>query len=241
MASLAAAQASRTTLSVDPRSVSLPKLPRLGGMRAEPGSSSRGAGGRSSHGPDPSSLRFGGGSRTKAGVEQARRKAREMAHFSSKNSVLARPTHRLNERPVTQVRVAPKGLVEDHRRGPGLALEEKRRAPVVVGAPRVAVAKADGGGGPMSREERERRLKNIAAQGARRRAESGEGVADGGGGSGSGSGSEGYENDSPRLPQAASYKIPRPVAAAPENRPRIIVKSKAPVDIFMPAKKRRVN
>ena len=107
-------KAKHTSKIVDPRTV--PKLPRMGGMRVE--------GGRSKSGPSTSgnlsSLRFTSGSKTKvltgSGViAKVRREGKEMSLFSSKNSHLTTPTHKLSDK-ATQIRKVPQGLVEDHRR-----------------------------------------------------------------------------------------------------------------------------
>ena len=68
---------------------------------------------------DQSTLRFNGGSRTKMAtgkdvLARARREARERSQALNNHSVLARPTHMLNQR-ATSVYQAPTGLVQRHQ------------------------------------------------------------------------------------------------------------------------------
>ena len=68
---------------------------------------------------DQSSLRFNNGSRTKMVtgkdvVARAKREARERSQALNSNSILAQPTHKLNQR-ATIIRTAPTGLVQQHQ------------------------------------------------------------------------------------------------------------------------------
>ena len=101
----------RQTKVVDQRD--MPKLPRMSGMRVE----------RTHRGlvrtVNNSALNFTSGSKTKTDtakgvLDRARREAREMGHVLKKNG-LAVPTHQLSNR-ATQIRHVPKAMVESRMR-----------------------------------------------------------------------------------------------------------------------------
>ncbi|CAF9903046.1 MAG: hypothetical protein GOMPHAMPRED_000074 [Gomphillus americanus] len=104
---------------------------------------------------DQSTLRFNGGSRTKMAtgkdvLARARREARERSQALNNHSILARPTHTLNQR-ATSVRQAPTGLVQRHQQeqtSPALNLSPS--AKLENNAPR-----------KMTPSEREARLRAI--------------------------------------------------------------------------------
>ena len=228
-------QAKHTSRMVDPRTV--PKLPRMGGMRAE--------GGRSktvhSHTGNPSVLSFASGSKTKTltgrGVlEKARREAREMSLFSAKKSLLATPTHKLNGK-ATQVRNVPQGLVDEHRRAPAPNYLSPNPRSATIIAPRkrrgIDEIKTQS---TMTTEERERRLRALTAPGNSKEAPS--------------QGLPRSQLLSASSPSASSSVPIRSMATSTTSRPRPMsprnggvrppVKTKAPVDPFMPVKRRKI-
>ncbi|KAI4149868.1 MAG: hypothetical protein LQ340_004394 [Diploschistes diacapsis] len=155
----------RTSKVVDSRTV--PKLPRMHGMRVEGVKHARFV-----H-EKPSDLRFTSGSKTKMVtgrdvLERARREARERSHFTGKNAVLARPSHRLGER-ATTVRHAPQGLVESHHRPENPAgsvpdgfkvIAPRKRSTAAAGPMRAADPNVPH---KFTAEEREARLRAIAS------------------------------------------------------------------------------
>ncbi|MCJ1368509.1 hypothetical protein MMC16_007653 [Acarospora aff. strigata] len=148
-------RAKHTSRVVDARTV--PKLPRMGGMRAEGGRSRQSTGGTAS-----SALTFGSGSRTrpvtgKAVLEKARREAREMSLFSARKTLLATPTHKLNDK-ATQVRNAPQGLLAQHKKpvAPAYTNHTPKAPPIV--APRKS-SSSTAAAASTTAVERERRLK----------------------------------------------------------------------------------
>ena len=154
----------RTSKVVDSRTV--PKLPRVHGMRTDPAVFRRKV-------PEkPSDLRFTSGSKTKMVtgkdvILRARREARERSNFTGHHAVLARPTHTLQNK-ASRIRDAPIGLVEARQRSSGSpATDSRSGTPIRVIAPRkMSMNPCD----PISpanphkytREEREARLKAIA-------------------------------------------------------------------------------
>lgn len=160
-------RAKHTSKVVDPRSV--PRLPRMGGMRAEGGRSAKAA-------TTSSTLTFGAGSRTKTltgkGVlNKAKKEAREMSLFSARKTILATPTHQLGSR-ASQVQSVPRGLVDEHKKPPGPAYanpNQGQRAPVTVFAPRKSMSRpapatANATQAVMTNAEREDRLKAFTTQ-----------------------------------------------------------------------------
>lgn len=161
MDGLKSERAKHTSRVVDPRTV--PRLPRMGGMRVE--------GGRSRVTTSTSSaLTFGSGSKTKAVtgkvvLEKARREAREMSLFSARKTVLATPTHKLNDK-ASQVRNAPQGLLDEHKRPAGPSYASHASKPPMIFAPRRSSAASKSpttSTASMTNEERERRLKAFTA------------------------------------------------------------------------------
>ena len=228
-------QAKHTSRMVDPRT--LPKLPRMGGMRAE--------GGRSktvhSHTSNPSVLSFASGSKTKTltgrGVlEKARREAREMSLFSAKKSLLATPTHKLNGK-ATQVRNVPQGLVDEHRRAPVPNYLSPSPRPTTVIAPRKRSAAGETKTqSTMTTEERERRLRALKAQGSSKEVPLQVPARS--------------QLPSTTLPSGSDSVPTRSMASSTASRPRPVsprnagvrspAKTKAPVDPFMPVKRRKI-
>lgn len=228
-------RAKHTSRMVDPKTV--PKLPRMGGMRAE--------GGRSktfhSHTANPSVLSFASGSKTKTltgkGVlEKARREAREMSLFSAKKSLLATPTHKLIGK-ATQIRNVPQGLVDEHRRAPVAHYLSPDPRPTTIIAPRKRTVTGETKGqSTITSEERERQLRSITAP------ETSNGT---------------LSQDRPSsqllsatLPLASGSVPARPMASSTTSKARPVslrngvvrppVKTKAAVNPFMPAKRRKV-
>ncbi|KAI9789867.1 MAG: hypothetical protein M1833_002153 [Piccolia ochrophora] len=115
-------------------------------------------------------LSFGSGSRTRTNtgrsvMDKAKREAREMSLFSVRKSILSTPTHRLNDK-ASQVRTAPRGLVDEHRRPTMPSAADADTAAKPVYPPRRATAAVTSGGVPSSNvtmTERERRLKALTA------------------------------------------------------------------------------
>ena len=109
-------KAKHTSIVVDPKTV--PKLPRMGGMRVEKNKNKI----YSRSGGSSSTLSFAAGSRTKTLtskglLDKVRREVNERKLFSSRNSLLARPTHELGAK-ATRIRNPPRALVEEHMRPP---------------------------------------------------------------------------------------------------------------------------
>ncbi|MCJ1281737.1 hypothetical protein MMC26_001059 [Xylographa opegraphella] len=227
-------KAKHTSKIVDPRTV--PKLPRMGGMRLE--------GGRSKSGPSSSnnlsSLRFTSGSKTKvltgSGViAKVRREGKEMSLFSSKNSHLTTPTHKLSDR-ATQIRKVPQGLVEDHRRPSAPLPTNPSSKPTTIFAPRRRNT-----GGEISSprgltfEEREKRLRTLTGCTPSTERSLTTTVT-----------TQNVSASSPPMTTNTTY--PSSAYVAPRVKPltlehaghRPLPKVKAPVDPFMPAKRRRV-
>ncbi|MCJ1383281.1 hypothetical protein MMC17_006394 [Xylographa soralifera] len=228
-------KAKHTSKIVDPRTV--PKLPRMGGMRVE--------GGRSKSGPSSSnnlsSLRFTSGSKTKvltgSGViAKVRREGKEMSLFSSKNSHLTTPTHKLSDK-ATQIRQVPQGLVEDHRRPVAPLPTKPSSKPTTIFAPRRRNT-----GGEISSplgltfEEREKRLRALtgctpSTERSSKATASSQNIS--------------VTSPPPRITNTAypssAYVAPRGKLQIPEHAGyRPSPKVKALVDPFLPAKRRKI-
>lgn len=159
MDGLKSERAKHTSRVVDPRTV--PRLPRMGGMRVE-GGRSRITSGTSS------ALTFGSSSKTKTltgkGVlDKARKEAREMSLFSARKTVLATPTHKLNDK-ASQIRNAPQGLLDEHKRPAALSYGNPAPKAPTIFAPRRSSATGKSpstGAAGMTDAERERRLRAL--------------------------------------------------------------------------------
>ncbi|KAA6413484.1 MAG: hypothetical protein FRX48_03230 [Lasallia pustulata] len=229
-------RAKHTSKVVDSNTV--PRLPRMGGMRVEGGRS------RTTNAKSGNSalLTFGSGSRTKMVtgkdvLEKARREAREMSLFSAKKSILAVPTHKLQGK-ATQVRTAPHGLLEEHKKPPQPNYVYSTTKPTTIFAPKKRTAENNPTvPGGMTAEERESRLKAFTAPNSNTKPLSPP--------------TSRPQNmstmspppwmSSPAHPNTA-YMMPRmKPQSAPEGKgSRPPGKTKAPVDPFMPAKRRKV-
>jgi elongin-A len=135
----------------------LPRLPRDRSMRADPRGKTAALATRS-RGPS-STLAFTTGSKTKINtgrgvIVRARREALEMT--AARNSVLSTPTQFLSAR-ASQVRTAPKGLVEDYQRA---------EAPRILAPRRKSGAEHRHSCNGSTTEERERRLKAFTTPSA---------------------------------------------------------------------------
>ena len=254
MDGLKSERAKHTSRVVDPRTV--PRLPRMGGMRIE--------GGRSRVTSSPSSaLASGPGSRNKPitgkGVlEKARREAREMSLFSARKTLLATPTHKLNDN-ASQIRNAPQGLLDEHKRPAAPTyINHVPKAPIIF-APRrkpAAAQSPDASAVSIANAERERRLKAFTTGAKRDNAGSHIGPSTSSSSSSStlrpqntstfnapAARSNATPNRETSFPSAA-YKVPRLKATpTPDRRGAIPSDSKdkkAAVDPFMPVKKRKV-
>ena len=165
-------RAKHTSRVVDPKTV--PRLPRMSGMRVEPGT--RVPSSRGQTGGNPSVLTFASGSKTKTltgkgVIAKARREAKELSLFSARKSLLTTPTHQLSGK-ATQIRHVPQGMLEDHRRFPVSANPQTDPKPTTIIAPRKRKASSEiVPPTAMSNEERERRLKAFTALGNARQAD----------------------------------------------------------------------
>lgn len=200
-------------------------------------------------------LSFNAGSKTKVltarGVmDKARREAKEQSLFYSGRSVLAVPTHKLKGSK-SQIQTAPKGLVDDHQHQhrfqsrpepidptvkppPIFAPKRKREEPAESSAPYL-----------MSLEEKERRLKALTTSRKDTAAASSPAAQ---------SRSDSNSSTAPRVishPQKTSIlssatptsKVTRSQQLPPANPRRVPppTRTKAPVNPFMPAKRRKLT
>lgn len=151
MAGIKAEQAKRTTKVLDPGV--LPRLPGKGQKRRNLGGPTR----------DNSVLSFAGGSKTKVltgkgVIDKARREARELSLLNSKRSALATPTHKLANH-ATHIRNAPEGLMDAHRRQASSYVETTPRPATTIFAPKKHIPAVRTAG--LTTEEREKRLREI--------------------------------------------------------------------------------
>ncbi|MCJ1228788.1 hypothetical protein MMC12_005451 [Toensbergia leucococca] len=151
-------RAKHTSKVVDQKS--MPRLPRMG-MRAE--GRARTTAGSSGN---TSLLSFSSGSKTKTltgkgVIDRARREAREMSLFSARNSLLATPTHKLNNQ-ATHIHTAPRSLLQEHRQpaAPTYLDPNVKRTTIFAPRKRSAPSEVPGAGG-TSNEGRDRRLKAL--------------------------------------------------------------------------------
>lgn len=259
-------QAKHTIKHVHPSTV--PKLPKMGGMiyatslphfkkpkKPPP--------------PKPTTLSFNAGSRTKtltgAGVmNKARREAKQLSLFSAKNSKLAKPTHELSDKAVGVLH-APESIVYDYRHPvPSKAVDPTVKQPTIFVPKRKIVSNPATSNG-MSVEERERRLKAFTNPGSVRTSSSStssspsspttpakplkpsEAKTSSTTDSLSSTTSR-PQNTSVMSPQstntaypASAYRVPRLKSISPESKDRKpMIKKRAPVDPFMPAKRRKI-
>ena len=111
-------------------------------------------------------LSFASGSKTKTltgkgVIDRARREAKELSFFGAKKSVLAIPTHKLQNQAST-IRRAPQGLIDEHRR-PGPSTDDKVQ-PVTIRAPKSpSITAATTLPSKRTFEEKERRLKVLTS------------------------------------------------------------------------------
>ena len=225
-------------------------------MRAEGGRSRSAV---ASHSGNTSVLTFTAGSKTKSVIDKARREAKEMSLFSARKSILAVPTHKLVDK-ATHVRSAPQGLVEDHRRPAVYADPPPKPTAIIVPRKRTVTGELKAPD-TVTMEEREKRLRaltnpasttNISSSTAARThtlnntamaktisptsvrtqtapvtlAVPAVAPAD--------------RTSSPPYPSTA-YVVPRRVLTPDIKTQRPMMKQKAPVDIFMPAKRRKIS
>ncbi|KAI9720678.1 MAG: hypothetical protein M1812_002858 [Candelaria pacifica] len=159
-------KAQHTSRLLEPSSISVNQMKKATQI-------GRGASGIRSHGTgasrtaDNSLLTFGSGSRTKTGsgkdvLNKARREAKEMSLFSVRKSILATPTHRLNDK-ATAIKSAPRGLVDHHNKPASPALPSNKAKPAGIIAPRKPSTTTTSGAVAISETERERRLKAFTA------------------------------------------------------------------------------
>lgn len=228
----------------------VPKLPKMGGMKyvRTPRKPKKVA-------PPPAVLSFGSGSRTKTltgkgVIDRARREAKQHSLLIHKTSVLATPTHKLQNY-ASQVKTAPRGLVYDYQKPAVSAPIDPTIKPAPVFSPPkrkrvesvMPVAPS-----PMSLEEKERRLKALTNPKSTKSATSADDLPTNGTLSPTTSSSS--KNPSPVSKKLAT--VPHPLAPAPRvpklgiQKPeagvvRPIRRARAPVDPFMPAKRRRLS
>ncbi|MCJ1359648.1 MAG: hypothetical protein MMC33_009650 [Icmadophila ericetorum] len=226
MAGIKAEQAKRTTKVLD--AGVLPRLPAKGQRR-------RGLGGPIR---DHSVLSFASGSKTKVltgkgVIDKARREARELSLLNSKRSALATPTHKLANY-ATHIRNAPEGLMDAHRRQASAYIDPKPKQATTVFAPKKHIPTPRPTG--MTTEEREKRLREISNGASSKTASRPQTPL-----------TPSFESGSPndfRAPASdgdeAGKKFRSPAHRGSPglgNQPRM--KAKAPVDPFMPQKKRQ--
>jgi len=229
-------RAKHTSKVVDPRLVRLPKLPRATGMRVEGGRAKA----TSSPGGNPSLLTFSSGSRTKTltgkGVlDKARREARELSLFSAKKSILAIPTHKLNSK-ATQIRTAPQGLVEEHRRPAAPLDSNPKKTTVIAPKRRNAPEHSSSPSTGMTFEERERRLKALTNPSSVKRSLPAETSV-----TQASSAISPPARSTRSLHPPSAYVAPKSRSHTPEPKAcRPAAKAQAPVDPFMPEKRRRI-
>lgn len=260
-------QAKHTTKQGD--ASTLPKLPKMGGMiyatslpqwkkqkKAPPPP------------PKPSQLNFGAGSRTKtltgAGViSKARKEAQQLSMFSHKNSKLAMPTHKLSNKALG-VQHAPKSTVYDYKHPAGSkAVDPTVKQPTMFVPKRKVVNNPPASNG-LTVEERERRLKTFTnPKGVPTSSSSVPSHSSTTTFANTTKLSETHvpstteslppttlrlQNMSVMSPQSTNtsypnptYRAPRLKSISPEGKDRKpMVKKRAPVDPFMPAKRRKI-
>ena len=113
-------------------SKTLPKLPRMYGMRVE---KNKNVFGKTAN---TGVLSFSSGSKTKTltgkGVlNKARREARELSLFSARKAILATPTHKLQEK-ATKVHAVPQTYINDHKRAAAAPKDLSKPAPQLAKA-----------------------------------------------------------------------------------------------------------
>ena len=230
-------RAKHTSQVVDPSTV--PRLPRMSGMRVE--------GGRSKSGPsnivNTAVLSFASGSKTKTltgkGVlDKARREARELSLFSARKSLLTTPTHKLISK-ATQISHVPQGLLEQHRRPPAPNYVHPGLKLTTIFAPRKRTATGESGTpGGVTTEQREKRLRAFTAPVSEKQdfavsapiSSQQQDIS---------TTSQPSQNGDQVQPRS-SYLGTVPKLSSTGNRGIRPVKTKAPVDPFMPVKRRKV-
>lgn len=230
-------RAKHTSKVVDSKTV--PRLPRMGGMRIEGGRTRT----TNTKSANPALLTFGSGSRTKTltgkdVLEKARREAREMSLFSAKKSILAVPTHKLQGK-ASQVRTAPHRLLEEHKKPSTSNYINPTNKPTTIFAPKKRTAENNPTvPGRLTAEERESRLKAFTAPDSNAKTLSPpiprpQNMS---------TLSPPPRMSSPAYPANVAYMVPRMKSqSSPEGKgPRPPGKTKAPVDPFMPAKRRKL-
>ena len=224
-------RAKHTSKVIDSRTA--PRLPRGGRVRAG-----------QNHTGNTAVLSFASGSKTKIltgkGVlDKARREARELSLFSARNGRLGTPTHKLNNK-ATQIHHVPRGLLEEHRRPPPPEYVIPGPKPTTIIAPRKRTLTAGTGAAVgVTNEEREKRLRAFTTPGNNRQDPIAASFSSSQPQNTSISSASAQNND--QIPPQISYSAPRPRISSPSKLGLRPVKAKAPVDPFMPAKRRRIS
>lgn len=229
----------------------VPKLPKLGKMIFARGPREPKATASSTH-----TLAGAMGSRTKVltgkGVmEKARKEARQQSLLRSRRSVLATPTHKLAAH-ATRLSVGPPSLVyayqhPEYQHSDAPEYRERAIKPAKTAVPESSRVRPSPSA-LKSTEEKERRLKAFtnprplapASSGSDQKAHNNPP---------SSPPSTPSDSDSPKLRHAQdssamsppTHKIPRiKSASSPEKEIRPRMRTRAPVDCFIPAKRRRL-
>ena len=229
-----------TSRIVDPKTV--PRLPRMGGMRVE-GGRSRAIGSSSGN---TSTLTFASGSKTKMltgkGVlERARREAKELSLFSARKSLLATPTHKLANK-ASHIQNAPRGMVDEHRKPPAPIQSDQTPKATTIFAPRKRNASEAGISTAPMTEERERRLRAFTNPNRHAAAPSSPPHAPSTPATSPPLSSRPARSESSTgLLAGASYKAPRLSPSPDKRNVQRPAKQKTPANPFMPAKRRKIE
>lgn len=206
----------------------VPKLPKMGGMKLVRNP-------RKKKVVVPTStLTFGLGSRTKTStgrgvIDKARREAKQHSLFSHKSSVLATPTHELKNY-ATQITTAPRGLVYEYRNPAAPSpFDPTIKAQPVFMPPKKRKREEDAvssAPSPMSLEERERRLRALTnPNSTKSTARDTTPAAD-------------NASLSPQHGSPQSSSLKKPIKVVPRVPP--VKRTEAPVNLFIPVKKRKI-
>ena len=222
----------------------VPPLPKMGAMKLIKTPRKKKAV-SVSHRPN---LCFNAGSKTKVltgkgVVDKARREAKEQSLFRCR-SILAVPTHKLNDS-ASQIQKAPKGLLYDYQHPAAPKPLDPTMKPTPIFAPKRKREEPTkpAASGQMSLEEKERRLKALttpkketapAPSPAKKPHSANPSTAP--------SATSSPQN-TPILSSATSTNVApsQPLQKAPVRRAPPPTRSKAPVNPFMPSKRRKLS
>ena len=218
--------------------------------------------------PPPSALNFNAGSRTKtltgAGViNKARREAQQQSLFSHKKSKLVTPTHELSSK-ARGVQFAPKGIVADYINPVASKPVDPTVKQPTIFVPKRKIVRDPPTSDGMTVEERERRLKaftnptsvgNSSSAKPQEPSSTSPAIPTERSEAGVLPSTElippadslhhnmsamSAQNTNASYPNP-SYRVPKIKSLSPETKgQKPLIKKRAPVDPFMPAKRRRV-